>query len=203
MRLYLLGGGGHARVVHDALRTSGVKVDAIVDPHETEPMFHGVPIVHELPREGRFIVAVGQVRATPTRERIWNEAIAAGLRPADAFVEKSAILSAEVRLGEGSVVLAGSYVGVGTTIGQDCIVNHRAVVEHDCQIGDHSHISPGALLGGGVRVGRRSHIGIGAVVLQGITIGDDVTVGAGAVVVDDVEPGATVAGVPARPLARA
>jgi acetyltransferase-like isoleucine patch superfamily enzyme len=44
---------------------------------------------------------------------------------------------------------------------------------------------------------------MGAILRQGITIGDDVTVGAGAVVIDDVEPGATVAGVPARPLARA
>ena len=203
MRLYLLGGGGHARVVHDALRTAGIQVEAIVDPNEAEPTFHGVPIVHELPGEGRFIVAVGQVRATPTRERIWNEALAAGLSAAVPFVEKTALVSSDGEIGDGTVVLAGAYIGVGTTIGSNCIVNHGAIIEHDCAIADHAHVSPGAVIGGGVRIGRRSHVGIGAVIRQGITIGDDVTVGAGAVVVDDVAAGSTVVGVPARAMTRA
>src|SRR4029079_6662441 len=127
----LLGGGGHARVVQDALKTASVTVDAVVDPNKSESSLLGVPVLRENPDEGRFFVTVGQVRATATRERIWNEALAAGLRPADALVEASAVVSSEVRLGEGTVVLAGSYVGPGTTIGQDCIVNHHAVVEHD------------------------------------------------------------------------
>lgn len=203
MRLYLLGGGGHARVVQDALRTAGVRVEAVVDPNKSEATFHGVPIVRVLPREGQFIVAVGQVRAALTRERIWNEAVAAGLSAAVPFVEKTSLVSSEGTIGDGTVVLAGAYIGVGTTIGSNCIVNHGAIIDHDCSIADHAHVSPGAVIGGGVRIGRRSHVGIGAIVRQGITIGDDVTVGAGAVVVDDVASGSTVVGVPARALTRA
>jgi UDP-2-acetamido-3-amino-2,3-dideoxy-glucuronate N-acetyltransferase len=45
-------------------------------------------------------------------------------------------------------------------------------------------------------------IGSGAVILGGVTIGAGALVGAGAVVTADVPPGATVAGVPARVLAR-
>jgi sugar O-acyltransferase (sialic acid O-acetyltransferase NeuD family) len=203
MRLYLLGGGGHARVVHDALRSAGVDVTAVVDPHKREASFHGVPIMRDLPDEGRFLVTVGQVRATALRERIWDEALSSGLVAADAFIEQAALVASDVAFGEGTVVLAGSYVGVGGRIGRDCIVNHRAVIEHDCVVGDHVHVSPGALIGGDVRIGRRAHVGMGAIVRQGITIADDVTIGAGAVVVDDVEAGATVVGVPARPIVTA
>ena len=47
-------------------------------------------------------------------------------------------------------------------------------------------------------VERRASIGSGAVVLGGVRIGAGALVGAGAVVTRDVEPGAVVAGVPAR-----
>jgi UDP-2-acetamido-3-amino-2,3-dideoxy-glucuronate N-acetyltransferase len=52
-------------------------------------------------------------------------------------------------------------------------------------------------------VEQRASIGSGATILGGIRIGAGATVGAGAVVTRDVEPGETVAGNPARPLAAA
>jgi len=52
-------------------------------------------------------------------------------------------------------------------------------------------------------VERRASIGSGAVILPGLRIGAGALVGAGAVVTRDVDAGDTVAGVPARVLARA
>ena len=52
------------------------------------------------------------------------------------------------------------------------------------------------------RVGRGASIGSGATIMCGLTIGEDAMIGAGAVVTTDVAPGVTVAGVPARVLAR-
>ncbi|MGN6257806.1 MAG: acyltransferase [Solirubrobacterales bacterium] len=49
-------------------------------------------------------------------------------------------------------------------------------------------------------VERGASIGSGATILGGVRIGAGATVGAGAVVVEDVAPGATVVGNPARPL---
>ena len=52
------------------------------------------------------------------------------------------------------------------------------------------------------RVAKGASIGSGAVIMCGVTIGERALVGAGAVVTRDVAPGETVAGVPARLLAR-
>jgi acetyltransferase-like isoleucine patch superfamily enzyme len=50
------------------------------------------------------------------------------------------------------------------------------------------------------RVGRGASVGSGAVILGGVSVGDAAIVGAGGVVTRDVEPGAVVAGNPARRL---
>jgi len=47
-------------------------------------------------------------------------------------------------------------------------------------------------------IGDNVFIGAGARVLGGITIGDNAVIGANAVVINDVPPGATVVGIPAR-----
>ncbi len=51
-----------------------------------------------------------------------------------------------------------------------------------------------------IAIGENVWLGGGAIVLGGVTIGDDAIVAAGAVVTEDVAPGSTVAGVPARPI---
>jgi acetyltransferase-like isoleucine patch superfamily enzyme len=47
------------------------------------------------------------------------------------------------------------------------------------QIGDHCHISTGALVNGGVRVGSGSFIGSGAVIREGLEFPDRTVIGAG------------------------
>ncbi|MFC7174361.1 acyltransferase [Haloplanus litoreus] len=53
---------------------------------------------------------------------------------------------------------------------------------------------------GEVVIGERAMIGAGAVVLPGVDVGADAKVAANSLVTDDVPPGTTVAGVPARPV---
>jgi serine O-acetyltransferase len=72
-------------------------------------------------------------------------------------------------------------------------------------------VGPGAVIGPWVTIGLRAgdvhgatigesvHIGTGAKVVGPVTIGEGATIGANAVVVDDVAPGTTVVGAPARP----
>jgi acetyltransferase-like isoleucine patch superfamily enzyme len=65
-------------------------------------------------------------------------------------------------------------------------------------------LSPGELPMdlGTVVIGNRCWLGAKAVILKGVQLGDSFAVAASAVVTRSVEPGAVVAGVPARPLQR-
>ena len=102
-----------------------------------------------------------------------------------------------VRLGEGTVVFAGSIVQPGADIGAHVILNTKASVDHHCRVGDYAHIAV-AHLGGGASIGKGVFMALGCIVLPGIYVGDWATVGAGAVVTRNVEAGLTVVGVPAR-----
>ena len=97
---------------------------------------------------------------------------------------------------------AGSILAPRASVGHGVIINHGAVVDHDCRLGDFVHVAPLASLSGAVEVGHQPLIGAGARVLPGVCIGHGAVVGAGAVVVNDVQPGSVVVGAPAHPLVR-
>lgn len=211
-RCIILGGGGHARVLIDSLQLTGAAdVHGVLDPN---PALHGtvmldVPIlggdalVDGLAQQGvtHFVVGLGGTRDNGPRARLFDMALACGLRPLT-VIHPSASVSRWARIGDGAQVLPRSVVNALAELGVGVIVNSGAVVEHDCQIGDHVHVATGAVLASTVRVGRRAHIGAGATIRQGIQIGEGAVVGAGAVVVKDVAAGQVVVGVPARPVER-
>ena len=84
-------------------------------------------------------------------------------------------------------------------IGDDVFVGHNVTF-----INDRHPTADGARTGAWtlepIVVGDGVSIGSSAVIMCGITIGAGARIGAGAVVTRDVPPGATVAGVPARPI---
>lgn len=101
-------------------------------------------------------------------------------------------LAAEVILEEGAQVMAGVIVQTGSRIGRGSILNTGARVDHDCRLGPHVHVAPGAVLSGGVVVGEGAHLGTGCAVIQNIAIGAGAVVAAGAAVRRDLAPGATL-----------
>lgn len=206
-RCVILGGGGHARVVIDAIQVAGlVDVAGVLDanPERWGTELLGIPVLGgdeqlvEIARTAdHFAVGLGSVGDSGPRRRLFEAARAAGLAP---FTVRhpSAIVSPMATVGAGSQLLPRCVVNAGAAVGINVIVNTGAIVEHDCVIGDHAHVATGAILASTVTVGEGAHVGAGAVVRQGIHIGAGALVGAGAVVVKDVPAGAVVMGVPAR-----
>jgi sugar O-acyltransferase (sialic acid O-acetyltransferase NeuD family) len=204
--LWIVGTGGHARVVLALALSAGERVMGFIEPKTgadaepvTAPFTDGYAVLRGLDTLGdlespRVAVAIG---GNAHRRESTDEAVRFGGVPA-ALVHASAMVEPSASIAEGAQVCVGAIVNAGASIGRGALINSGAIVEHECEIGDYAHICPGAALAGRVTVGAGATVGLGARVIQGVSIGENAVVGAGAVVLRDVAPGATVVGVPAR-----
>lgn len=202
--VYLLGGGGHGRVVLDALLSSGVAVAGILDPDlKVGDRVFGVPVrggdefLDQLaPTDVLLVNGLGANPCVGNRKRLFEEMKVRGFS-FDAVRHPSAVIGPECNLGASSQIMAGVVLQNRVRIGDNTVVNTLASIDHDCVIGTHTFVSPGVVLSGDVLVGESTFIGAGAVVLPGIEIGINVVIGAGAVVIKSVPDGWIVAGNPA------
>ena len=189
---YLIGAGGHARVIADILLALGHPPTACLDDAPKQNFIFEIPVITglELPEPtASVIIAVGDnfVRAT----------LASHYSTFTVAIHPSAQVSAHAEIGPGSVVMAGAVVNAGARVGAHCIINTCASVDHDCLIADFAHVAPGATLGGNVQVGVGTMIGLGANVIHGLVIGAHTVIGAGSTVVSDVGDNVVALGSPA------
>ncbi len=112
-------------------------------------------------------------------------------------------------------IITGIEIHPGATIGKNLFIDHGfgVVIGETSRIGDNVTIYHDVTLGGvsvnlekgalrHPQIGNNVVIGAGAQVLGPITVGDGAKIGSNAVVVSDVEPGATMVGIPARKVVR-
>lgn len=201
-KVIVIGASGHGKVVADAIQKAVDVVLGFLDDNEALPKFFvGFPLLGTVAdfeayrHDARFIIAVGNAAI---RERIAKQLT--GVAWYTAIHPAATIANLDVRIGEGTVILANAVVNAGSVIGKHCIINTSAVVEHDNFLEDYAHVSVGAKLAGTVRVGKATWIGIGASVRNNLTICDNCMIGAGAVVVKEILHAGTYVGCPAKRL---
>src|SRR3990167_7590634 len=205
--IYMLGAGGHTKVLLDCLRfQKNITVLGILDIDQ-KCIGHsilGVPVVGEedeilknhSPNAIQLVNGIGSTGLTAQREFIFNKFKNFGFQFFN-VIHPTAYIGSDVILGEGVQLMASCIIQPGSRIGSNVIVNTNASIDHDCDIADHAHIAPGVICCGEVTIGYRAHIGSGAIVKQGITIGEQSLIAAGAVVIRDIISRSKVAGVPA------
>ncbi|MDB2439141.1 acetyltransferase [Hellea sp.] len=202
----IIGAGGHGRVVASVLQAANREVAGFIDSGVTGelplPLLGEDKDIPKLMAAGTinsFIIGLGSIKGGASiRAKLFEDMLKLGL-PSAIAIHPMAILSAGVKIGTGSVVMAGAILNTDTIVGKNCIINTGAILDHDCDIGDHTHIAPGVTCSGNVKVGAHSLIGVGSTIRQSVSVGAGVTVGAGSVVVSNIANDVTAYGNPARP----
>jgi sugar O-acyltransferase (sialic acid O-acetyltransferase NeuD family) len=202
-RRYIVGAGGHGRVVVELWRAQHPTDELVL--LDDDPTRHGQRVLGALVegpvsllgrRDGEAVLAIGH---NPLRLELGARWRAAGVCFGRA-IHPSAVISPSARIGDGTVVFAGVVVNTGAAIGAHVIVNTGVIVEHDCVIEDGASLSPGARMGGRVVVGRGAFLSTGVTIGARGKVGAGSIVGAGAVVLSELPADVLAYGVPARPV---
>jgi sugar O-acyltransferase (sialic acid O-acetyltransferase NeuD family) len=193
--LLVYGGGGHAKSVMEIVLQLGTfTIAGILDdglPAGTAVL--GIPVLGTraalpvLLEKGVRLAAngVGGIIDIHVRVKIFELLESSGFS-FPALTHPRATLEPSAKISAGVQVFANAYVGAEARLQPRCMVNTNAVVSHDCEIGEYSHIAPGALLAGHVHVGARSLVGMGVTTAIGVRIGDGARIGNGAIILADV-----------------
>lgn len=201
--MIFIGYSGHAYVVYGILRAAGQAVTGYCDKEEKQANpfqldFHGPELSENalslLIKSGCFI-AVGD---NIIRNNIFNQISLRNIRVFNAIHPGSLIDHSAILANNGVMIAANVTINPLASIGVGAICNTACVIEHECIVGNFSHIGPGAVLCGNVKVGNGSFVGANAVIKQGVQIGNNVMIGAGTVVISDVADNALIIGNPGR-----
>lgn len=197
--IYVIGAGGHAKVVLSLLEEGGERCLGIYDDAERlwGAELWGIPItgpVGELPdrEETSAVIAVGGNEIRGRISRMFKNIRWATLIHPHSWIHSS------VLVGMGTVVFAGAVIQPDTAIGAHTIINTSVSIDHDCRVGDFCHLAPGCRVAGGVKIGNNVFCGIGSSVTQYISISADAVIGAGAVVTKELTLPGTYVGLPAK-----
>lgn len=175
----IYGKGDHAKVVKSTIALEHCK---LFDDGDYKPSSKGL-----------WIIGIGNNKS---RKRIAEEVLKD--KEFITIMSAQAICDISIDPGEGTQIMAGVVIQVDTIIGNHCIINTAASIDHDCVIDSYVHIAPNVTLCGGVKIGECSFIGAASVILPYIKIGKNCTIGAGSVVTKNIPDNSLAYGNPAK-----
>ena len=199
-KVIIIGASGHGKVIADiVLKSHDILVGFIDDGVAKETIiFDHYKVLGDIScveyfKDYEFIIAIGN---NAIRKKI-AESINVNYYTA---IHPTSIIASDVEIEEGTCVMARSVINMHAHIKKHSIINTGAIVEHDCCIEDYVHVSPNAVICGGVKVGTLTHIGASATIRNYKSITSNCTIGMGCVVTDDINEEGVYVGIPARKL---
>lgn len=114
------------------------------------------------------------------------------------FISKNALIYTD-KIGKGSIVMPGAYVGPYVEVGESCLIMAQSSVPHHIKVEDYSYIAARAVIGGSSIIGHNSFLGINATIKNKVNIAPYTLIGSGSNVLESVtEECCVVVGNPAK-----
>lgn len=103
------------------------------------------------------------------------------------LIHPSSLVSDWVKIGEGSIICAGSVLTTQITIGKHAHINLNTTIGHDCVIGDYFTSSPGVNISGSCVIDHRVFVGTNAAIRDKVRICNDVVIGMSSSVLKSID----------------
>lgn len=185
--IILVGYGGHAKSIADCIkREKKFNIIGYTDRQDrySEYKYLGDDdVLGELYQSGikNAVICIGFLGKGNIRERLFDHLKAIGFS-LPIVIDPSAIIAQDAVIKEGTFVGKNAVVNSEAYIGSCCIINTGAIIEHECKVGDFTHVAVGSILCGQVEIGRACLIGANATIIQCIAIPEYSIIPAGDVV---------------------
>lgn len=192
--LVIIGGGGHASVLVDILRSQQRKILAIVSPEDISQRRVFASLIHLKndddvlgfsPNVVHLVNGIGMLPKSGLKRKL-NEYFLSMGYIFETVISDNAQVSSFAEIEQGAQIFSGAIIQAGAVIGAHTIINSGVIIEHDCMIGQYNHIAPKAILCGQVTTHNNVYIGANATVIQNITLEQSSIVGAGAIVTKNI-----------------
>ena len=139
-KLILVGGGGHCKSCIEVIEsTDEYEIAGILDvPSKVGENISGYKIIgtdSDIPRyieDGikNYFVTLGQIQSASLKRKIFeNIYLQGGISPT--IISKHAIVSKRAKIGAGTIVMHGAIVNANVFVGENCIINTKANIEHE------------------------------------------------------------------------
>jgi len=205
--IIIVGSSGHAKVVIDAIEKQGAfRIAGLIDRFKRKDeqvlQYSVLGSEEDLPEITSALGVTGGIVAIGDNW-VRSKVVCAIKRLVPGFrfvsaIHPSAQIARSVSIGGGTVLMAGTVINSDSRIGEHCIINTKASIDHDNVLGDFVSLAPNATSGGMVKIDDYSALCLGVNVAHSINIGQHTVIGAGSTVLDDIPSFALAFGTPAR-----
>lgn len=147
-KVVIIGAGGHGKVIADIVEKSKDEIlgflddnievgENIVGQYKVIGRIDYISSIQGSKEDIEFIIAIGDNKKREEISKKYNSKFYTAVHP-------SAQMGLDVRIGNGTVIMANTVINSATKIGNHCIINTGSIIEHDNLIDDFVHVSPNA-----------------------------------------------------------
>jgi sugar O-acyltransferase (sialic acid O-acetyltransferase NeuD family) len=206
-KIIIIGSEGHGKVIADIIEKQGTfSIAGFVNANPQPKTFvMGYPVLgsdNELVQlraefpNCHFFIAIGD-NSTRHKVKLKIESLFSDIA-FPSIIHPSAQIARDVKIGKGVCIMAGVVINSSSNIGDFCILNTKAGIDHDNSIGDFSSLAPNTTTGGDVSIGDFSAIGISATIKHGIKIGKHSVIGAASYINKNLPDNVVAYGIPGK-----